>query len=300
MVNHRIRAHWLSLAIVPMTLLFFMGGPNAVALPVERYAWNLGHIAFFSLATLTFISYRPIRSTRDIIGLVAAVICLSIAIESIQRFIGRDFSLHDILRNVGGTLLTLFMVARRALPYILWGLGGVILSVDAVGFSSTALLDYQQQTRAPLMDDFEDARFLRFWSSNLSLTPSPRLSGDSAGKVIFQPARFSGVTLSPILANWSDFTSLELNIHNPQLNTLRIIIRINDQQHEFSEQLHNDRYNHGFDLEPGWNRVSIPLDELRMAPKNRDMDLTKIHKLGLFFTDLTSTTELTFDDFTLR
>jgi hypothetical protein len=56
-------------------------------------------------------------------------------------------------------------------------------------------------------------------------------------------------------------------------------IRIDDTSHN---QQYDDRFNRRLMIQPGHNRIAIPLDDIRYAPKNRAMDLRQIVAIYIF------------------
>jgi len=292
--------HGYLLLLIPVASLFFIGGPAATALPVEKYAWNLGHIAFFIVATLAFAHFRPVRSNRDVYIFLAAVFGISIFIEVIQRFTGRDFSSVDILRNLAGAVLTLFFIARKYLKGILIGFFGFVLALDLTGFTYTAVTDYKMQSRAPIVENFESLGTLLYWEGNIEQASENRLAGQFAGKVTLAAnVPFPGVNQAPVLADWAGYESVEFNIHNSALHPLSVTIRINDKAHELSDQDYDDRFNRNFELANGWNQIDIPLNDIQQAPTTREMDLTQIYRVGIFSGTLEQPVTLTFDEIKL-
>jgi hypothetical protein len=79
--------------------------------------------------------------------------------------------------------------------------------------------------------------------------------------------------------NWEGYKSLDFDIFNPGEKEIQIAVRIDDRE-EAPE--YKDRYNHSFVLEPGVNRINIPLDKLNTSGTNRILDLKKIYSLIIF------------------
>lgn len=78
--------------------------------------------------------------------------------------------------------------------------------------------------------------------------------------------------------DWTNFSFLSLDIYNPEQEEIWISIRIDDKNNPD----YNDRYNKKFFLEPGLNRLSIPLDRLYTSDRTRKLNLETIRKFLLF------------------
>ena len=61
-----------------------------------------------------------------------------------------------------------------------------------------------------------------------------------------------------------------------------IVLRIHDRAHKKNNFNFNDRFNYRINLNPGWNKVSINLSEVRNAPINREMNMKKMAGLMFF------------------
>ena len=60
---------------------------------------------------------------------------------------------------------------------------------------------------------------------------------------------------------------------------LDLVLRIHDIHHDNE---YGDRFNRVLVIRPGPNRISIPLAEVRSAPRGRPMDMTHIRNITLF------------------
>ncbi len=76
-------------------------------------------------------------------------------------------------------------------------------------------------------------------------------------------------------------------------------LRINDTFHVLSNRDYDDRFNLVLQLEPGWNPVTLDLDEIRRQPKLRQMDMSSIDNLSFFTYRQKTDNTFYFDDFEL-
>jgi len=295
-VNNR----WWIFILIPASALFFIGGPTSIALPSWHYAWNLGHIAFFALLAFTLHAYRLDATRRRLVWLFLSVLFASLLIELVQFFLGRDWSLIDIGRNLTGFTLGLSVFPPKKIFKPLVKFATVFLLVDVAGFVFTAAGDEYLQTRAPIIENFETPVFRNYWSNNIQLTDVNPFSGDYAAMVNLKPARYAGFSLSPVMRDWSGYRNLSLAVNNGSSERLTVTIRINDVVHQLSEQNYNDRFNQRFDLDPGWNSLSILLRDIQTAPSNRLMQLKQMFKIGIFISGLRNPVVLGLDEVVLE
>jgi hypothetical protein len=97
----------------------------------------------------------------------------------------------------------------------------------------------------------------------------------------FHPARYSTLVIDHFPRNWSGQKSLKLELYNDG-DTIEMYMRIHDMEH-FPEARHSDRFNSQYELQRGWNTISVSLDMVQHAPASRQMDMQKIHQIMLFF-----------------
>ncbi len=298
--NQLNKRHWSLLLLLPVVSLFFIGGPDGLAMPWLRYAWNMGHIVFFAAATVVYSQFQPFKSTLQVFSYLAFVLVLSFFIEGVQRVIGRSMSAMDILRNLVGCALALWFVARAHLHISTISFLGFVLIVDLGGFAMAGYTDYLQQNRKPIIEDFESEFSVARWGGNLATSEKHVLQGRFSGRADFEPGNYATLMLTPTLLDWSGYRKLEMNLFNPTSAELSMTVRIHDQEHARSTtQAHNDRFNQSLVLTPGWNNFVFSIDDIIHAPKNRTMDVENMFALGIFFSQLQQYQTLYLDQFQL-
>jgi len=131
--------------------------------------------------------------------------------------------------------------------------------------------------------DFEsDSELDRLqWSCHTlpSLSNENVTHGKKSLKLELYPSGYPGLT--PVLKNnnWQGYESLAFDIYNPEEKEVKITIRLDDRE-VVSD--YSDRYNHGFLLVHGLNRMNIPLNNLITSGTNRKLNLKKIQSLIIF------------------
>ena len=93
------------------------------------------------------------------------------------------------------------------------------------------------------------------------------------------PSDYPG--FSPILNshNWCEYSSLYLDIFNPDNSNVSIVLRIDDK--EMSPE-YADRYNKRFQLNSGMNHLKISLNTLLTSGTHRPLSLKNIVRFTLF------------------
>ena len=106
-------------------------------------------------------------------------------------------------------------------------------------------------------------------------------------KVDLGTSKYAGASLEHFPGDWSMQQKLIIHLYNPAQQALTITCRVHDRAHSQSiHQHYNDRFNQSHTLNPGWNRITISLQDLVTAPSNRLMDTQRIANLAIFVSNL--------------
>jgi hypothetical protein len=102
---------------------------------------------------------------------------------------------------------------------------------------------------------------------------------DKVGRVVFHAKTYPGIRIDEPYSDWRGYTYFQLEIFS-ELSTLQLItIRIDDLHHNNE---YSDRFNKAVTISPGLNHIQIPIDDIRLAPVGREMDLSAIKTVLLF------------------
>lgn len=296
-----------AVALLVLTPFFFIGGPSPVATPLFNSLWDCGHIIFFSLLAVLLVQKFLLTSCRAWLWLTLAVFVLGGAIEIVQAHTGRSGSWQDLLRDLTGTWLGLFLVRNKQT----WVYAGRVLAVGLLGMNaywvllSGAGLLYAYHSY-PVLADFESSLSTQTIKANglrdkplRDKTGKPVASENSvppvktyiersqehasAGayslKIVMGNQRYAGVAFNQLMTNWSSYAHLEFDLYNPGAVPLMMLVRISDKQHDLGGNHINDRYNRYINMLPGWNHVDINLEEVAKAPEHRRMNMDEITSL---------------------
>jgi len=112
-----------------------------------------------------------------------------------------------------------------------------------------------------------------------SLTTEHASSGERALRCDLGTGDYPGVRFRDLHSDWTGYDRLAFTIRQGSADTLTLVVRIDDA--DSGEDFHN-RYNGRFPLPPGASEILVPLEEVRRAPKDRQLDLSRVERLVLF------------------
>jgi hypothetical protein len=288
----------VGLLSVVLLLLMFAGGPGYYADPITKHAWNLGHVFAFFLWTWYLAKRWPwlnrLRPLNRLLFLAGLVFGAGLLIEGLQYGTARSADWQDIGRNMLGCLAAICWtpLLHQNLKPIALRIGRVtcvLLGMTALLPLGCSLADMiLAQRYFPVLADFETPLELERWSGDARRERSTtvRLSGQHALKVMLDTTRYSGVSLNTFPRDWRAYRALEIGIFNPDQDLIFMTCRIHDRRHVQGSQHYQDRFNRRYAIQPGWNRIRIPLQDVQAAPEGRSMDLKMVMAIGLFATRL--------------
>lgn len=128
------------------------------------------------------------------------------------------------------------------------------------------------------------------------LSDSVALDGHNSLKVSFFPSAeeaYPGFSMGAFTKNWQESDTLILNAFNPNQDSVRLILRIDDSDNPS----YADRYNNGFWLGNGWTNIRLPLNTISTSGTNRVLKSKSIKSLILFYANLEEKHTLYFDSF---
>jgi VanZ family protein len=288
------RSHLKIAAAVLLAVLLFVGGPGYHSPRSFGRFWNLGHIVLFFLLTDLFLQTRfyqkRAHSAGAIWGALAATLVLGALVELLQAGIGRLPAAGDVARDLLGTLLALAFGIKPAGGAVRWPQrflqAAAVLTVAAacVPLAAALLDEYRAAAAFPRLASFETTTELDRWEGDAARTLSGKVfrDGRRSLKISLTRAKYSGVALKYFPRDWGGYDALEFSVFNPGPAPLALTCRVHDRLHSAAGQHYSDRFNRRFRIAPGWNDIAIPLEDIRLAPATRTLDLSRIDGLGLF------------------
>ena len=292
----RIRPGYHIFLLVLVFPFFFFGGPGYYAAGSFKSAWDLGHILFFTLASVKLYTFYCSRASHlkpghVFIRVFLAVFVFGLMIELLQMFTSeRSPDVFDILRNQLGALIgfVFFCSARRKLnPLVLRTMqaGTMLLGVCFLWPLARAVIDERlADAQFPLLSDFETPFEARRWQNlhQLQRVDSPVRLGKRSLQVQLSTKEYSGTGLFYFPHDWSGYRWLNFSVYNPADAELSLHGKINDRLHRQNSQGFKDRFHQQFTLHFGWNDLQICLDAVRTSPAGREMNMHEIEGFGIF------------------
>lgn len=283
-------------ALIVMTLTVKLPGSGYVVYELQ----NSGHALIFLAVSLLSITLLNAALPQTLIfrRLILYILVLGLGlglgagIEILQRHIGREASKYDLFLDflgiLAGILISLSYELKKRIRWVCRALAGILV---LAAFTQPVLWWYAQIQRDkafPLITDFDSywtARFVEArFKGQVEFVTSPRgwnQNSTQVGKIIFSPrGRWPGISIRSVYQNWTEYTSLNFEIFSDQQTPVELEFRVDD---EFHNNQADDRFQQRLIIKPGLNRFSIPIADIRDAPAERTLNLTRIQKLMWYY-----------------
>lgn len=292
-----------------LIVLLFVGGVNDESSRLTKAIWDTGHLFLFAGLAWTLLDIPWLNrqsALQQFWWLAAFVVLVGGGIELLQLLVGRYFERMDVLFDALGALVgwLLYRVRQHKFSFLLLISPLIVLSVGIV--FQPVWMAYQDQLAMqnafPLLADFENTNELARWEVNdaqILLQSSHVRHGEGGLAVKLAAAKYPGLALHQLVADWRAYEYLSLSVFNPQAEIKRLSLKIYDRQHPHNGYAYQDRFNTHFNIKPGWNELVVALDDVRLAPKDRDMDMANIVDVSLFLQNQTQPVLLYLDDLRL-
>lgn len=306
--GYRVFIGLLLLLLLSGIYLQFSDIGKGTSLPRSfKELWNLGHIAFFAVMIYLLQSWG-LLARFSLKTQWAIYLCLTftigLMIEYLQMGTHRSSDWMDVSRDMVGCLLVLAFAPSLMIRSVRLKTGLrifvlVLLLIHLLPLKIALFDEALARQHFPVLADFSTPFELDRWSGSASaqvVQPESQHS-DRQLKISLNTDRYSGFGLDYLVSDWRGFRYLKLEIYRQEPESLRIVVRIHDDQHEYGPNrfAFRDRYNQVFSLEQGWNLIKIPLQEVESAPVNRVMDMARISNVMLFASRLPLPTEIYLD-----
>jgi hypothetical protein len=311
-------AWWKRRADILGLLAVAGAGSLPILLPdVSRDIRSMGEIQDFAhlplFAAITVVLLRLDRRASRDPAVSAGVrpyarvfflaLLLGILIEVLQPWFGHSLEAADILRDAAGSAAALLVSMATSLPRHdaarrRLGAGAALVSVPFLLPVLAALGDEAAaRQQFPILADFEGpGQPSRFGTFGCRLEVEPDGQGGRHLRAHFEAGEYPRLGLRYFPRDWSGQGSFAFTCTNPGSSSLRLFLRIDDLEHD---RTFYDRFNIFIEVRPGRNEITIPLDDVRRAPRRRDMDLTRVRSAYFYLFRLGEDRELLFDDFRL-
>lgn len=292
-----------SIALAGTLAVLTLGCFWPVRVRVDASFWGLvfdvGHIPMLAWLAAVLLYALPERvqpAVRRHALAFGFAFAFAVTVEVLQPFFGRSRSLVDVINGAIGAGLALTGIAAWQLSGNWFWRGGH--AVALAGALAVALWPaYEEwrgirwrQTHFPSLGNFEDAAELKLWRSqggsrghpsHITLTRARASQGEQSLRVVGGAGDWAGVNYSAGNKDWTPFRALVLDVFNPR-DPFTLFVRVDDDR---DAPKSTGRYERGFELARGWNRLRILTAEIERGPKERRLNLKAIRRVAVFTGD---------------
>jgi len=266
---------------------------------------NFAHLPLFSAMALVLFGLSVIvfghrfdrRATHYRLALAGSGV-LAVATELVQFFGPRDADLGDVLLDMIGAAAALAVLAtldpRLAgsplqRPWIRRGVRLASMIAVIVAFVPVLLWAEayrQRDERFPVICSFQDyweRKTVRVNAGKLEFTRPPaeweRPPGDRVGRLTGHVEVVTGFSVIEPYPDWRGYDSLRLDLYSGHDAPFEISITISDETHN---REYTDRFTGRYVVPPGPSEIVIDLEQVRTAPKTREMDMAQIDGMVIY------------------
>lgn len=274
-------------------VLLFVGDGKFGVRSLDRI-WDLGHLPAFGLFAYLLVTRWKNLARRPfaqrLLMALAMIAASGWSIEMLQLLVGRTFSWLDLRKDLLGAATAIVFwaparqhLAQRALlGFKILLLGLVLWEAAAAG---RALVDEAVAWRQfPLLSGLETPFERDRWSGNAGFFIDRRMhsQGETALRVELGTDIYSGVGMDYFPRDWRHHGFLCIDLFNPEPEPIALTCRVNDTAHNRRGYRYEDRFNRTYHLNPGWQTLEIPLEDIRSGPRERAMQMDQINGFMLF------------------
>lgn len=289
MIANSNRRAYAAIAIAILLSTVFVPQPGHPGIWLRSlFEWL--HVPVFGLISLAVLSMTPtLWRTGQRFGLaLLGSLALGVLTEAAQIPMQRDASWEDLIADAAGAagfLLLAYAIGRK--PIV--GVVSAIFATATLLWSASPLIAVTQalvhrNSQFPIIFNGDIDSEQTFVSGRNIQMKTRRPVTDDGLYTEVQVLRDKGmrIEIRDLVPDWSSYSDLNLRIELVGDLDLTLTVRIHDTLHRRGDQPHNDRFNQRLTLSPGMNSLTIPLRNVRSAPKGRSMDMTKIEALILY------------------
>jgi VanZ family protein len=292
--------------LIVLFIMFFIGGPDYYAPRSYKSLWNLGHIIFFFLLPLLLINLK--KTPRNYLFQCALVLTITVLIGVAIEFFQNDFNrlsdIDDLYRNMLGAMAFLLFLEplrvaiSRKMMIIMQSATVTLIVLQMVPIVVAFTDEFVANKQFPKLSSFETPFEIQRWSgdANYKIDETIKKTGKASLRVSLNTSRYSGIGLKYFPKNWENFKYYQAEIFNPSTKYILITFRIHDKRHTEGLQRYEDRFNKVFKVLPGWNKIIVNLEDVKNAPKDRQMEMNDIRNVSFFATSLPYKRTLYVDD----
>jgi len=231
------------------------------------------------------------------------------AIEILQLFTHRNFSLGDIVNDVIGGYLGLLAITITSkqqtlknqiiAPLIFF----LLIIIGLRGLEKHLVDEYILRNDFPELASFETNLEMERWEFKLVNAESSlqhAKKGTHSLKAEFLRGRYPNISLQHFKADWSEYEKLSFSVYNSTNEPQQFELKIYDSRHVTTGRKFKDRFNKKITFTAGWNEIEIDLSDIIKSPRHRSMNIKEIKGLSLFTDKLKQPVTLFIDNIRLE
>lgn len=267
-------AHVPLFALVAILLLRWarMWNEAAAWISLRHYRFAMAGVLGLALVTEALQSLSATRhpEVSDVASdLLGATCALGWAFTCDQQMSGKWAQWREFPRNVIIRSCVVLVLGFTLLPVAEW---------------TYAYWDRAQRFPSLLQfSSYWEMKFVKASDSDVQLVLPPagwkKAGEDKVGRVVFYPKKYPGIRINEPYPDWRGYAHFQLDIFSELSTPQTMVIRIDDLHHNNE---HSDRFNKAVIILPDLNHIRIPLDDIRLAPVGREMDLSAMKMVLLF------------------
>ena len=299
-----------SLVVILIITATVMGGhllPGLDNSRVEDGVRNGLHLLVF--AVFAVIIFERLKFSGVFVSAAVTIIAVGVIgslSEFVQYLAGRQPDIFDVIRDLTGAALALtvrilWTYCRDSAKSRVLKLAGQAVAV-VVGFLIVtpfcfwASIIVLGRISAPVILDFD-----QWWNQytyraiNAEIIEPGKVEG--AADIVLRKSILSGVVISPMMTDWSDYDSLVISAHMLKDAETNVTIRINDSARRNSW---SDEFLAWIVVSADTSPIRIPLGILLDEPGKPTIDLSDIQELVFFARDPKTYDVMIIDDIHLE
>lgn len=283
-----------------------------IPVPSHTFLWkavnNFAHVPLFGIVAILLLNVSRMLFTvwswppiRYYVVAITGALALALLTEVLQSFgATRHPEVSDVVYDLVGAMcgLGLFFtydpqVSGKWVPWrqfprnAVMRLGVVlVIGITLLPVVGWTYAYWDRASRFPSILQFAsdwEMKFVKASDSKLQVVTPPvgwkKSAEDLVGLVAFHTRTYPGIRIEEPYPDWRGYAYFQLDIFSKLPNPQSIVIRIDDLHHNNE---HSDRFNKAVTISPGLNHIQIPIDDIRLAPVGREMDLRAMKAVLLF------------------
>jgi hypothetical protein len=250
----------------------------------NHLAWNAVldglHLPVALIMTLLLAWTIPPRWPRQSRALIAVAVMGVAAggVEMVQPLVGRSAQQSDlVLGAVGALLAGAAFISRGRARIVVFVICAGVLTLNALPSARAWLSVRERILSFPVLFEQSQSELAVHWhATGDERSAARRLIATESGALLALEVRgpWEGLRYEAGDQDWRGYDRLELRVLN-QGPRVDYRLRVDDR----SESGDGTRSNHVLVLEPGMNEISFPVEDIRLAPEDRPLDLSAIDRI---------------------